>query len=408
MADGNANGSDDWGWAIICALCVIVLFIIWHYFHYDIRNSLRWIRYGEIWVMSWILPDSYGVPWGGNVLNFEQWSEAIPNFGKEQITGEVSKQIAMLALYPFRWIYSALFVFIALWCMFKGPNTQFRRTHNLDTLLRSQANTFPYIAPFKDFNPSNQPARPPGAPVPAELPSFAEALGPEEWLVYEGIPVPDREESATSSTAKVDAGVATKAFSKQLGRPWRGWAHLPNYKQVLLASFCLKSVRKREESDALLGELALSWTYKNGLKISNSLLKIARSTLKNREVSGKVLSVCNQHAYENTAMLRGLLVARDEGGVLSPSQFVWLRALDRSLWYALNNLGRQTFHMEALGTMAHFRVEKLTQRPVLRPRVEDAVMKITEYMSSERARPIPLLDYSQSKKKRGVKKVKGT
>ena len=180
------------------------------------------------------------------------------------------------------------------------------------------------------------------------------------------------------------------------------------HKQVLLASFCLKAVRKSDQSDELLGELSRAWNHKGGLKISHALLKKSRAVLKNREMSGKVLSMCNQHAYENTAMLRGLLVARDEGGVLSPSQFVWLRAFDRSLWYALNNLGRQTFHMEALGSLAHFRIEKLTQRPVLRPRVEHAVEMITKYMASDRARPIPALDYSKSRKKRGVKKVKGT
>ncbi len=193
-----------------------------------------------------------------------------------------------------------------------------------------------------------------------------------------------------------------------MGKPWRGWAHLPKHKQVLLASFCLKSVRKRDESDDILGELSKAWTYKGGLVISGGLVRRARQILKNREISGKVLSKCNQHAYENPAMLRGLLVAREEGGVLSPSQFVWLRAHDRFLWYSLNNLGRQTFHMEALGGMAHFRIEKLTQRPVIRPRVENAVQMISQYMASERARPIPALDYSKSKRKRGVKKVKGT
>jgi len=138
------------------------------------------------------------------------------------------------------------------------------------------------------------------------------------------------------------------------------------------------------------------------------LVKRSRSILKNREISGKILSACNQHAYENTALLRALLVARDEGGVLSPSQFVWLRSHDRFAWYCLNNLGRQTYHMEALGCMSHYRLEKLTQRPVLRPSVGQAVEMITKYMASEQARPIPQLDYSNSKKKRGVKKLKGT
>ncbi|MGB1076828.1 MAG: type IV secretion system protein [Bdellovibrionales bacterium] len=400
MADGNVSGSDNaLGWFIITVLFLICMAIIWHYFHYDIKSMIRWVRWSEMWVVSWFVSDEYTVPVqvpGG--VNYEKALDQIYSLKKEQLSNEVSANIGEVALYPLRWIFSGLFILLALWCMFRGPNTQFRKTHGLDSLIKWQSQTFPYIAPFVDFNPSNQPPRPPGSPVPAELPAFGEALGPEEWLAYEGVPVPD---------GVVDQVAAQKAFRKQLGRPWRGWAHLPKHKQVLLAAFCLKSVRKRDESDKILGELSRAWTHKGGLALSSALVRRARQILKNREISGKVLSKCNQHAYENTAIIRGLLVARDEGGVLSPSQFVWLRAYDRYLWYCLNNLGRQTYHMEALGAMAHFRVEKLTQRPVIRARVENAVEMISKYMASDRARPIPALDYSKSKK-RGVKKVKGT
>ncbi|MCF6342365.1 MAG: hypothetical protein L3J31_06125, partial [Bacteroidales bacterium] len=68
-------------------------------------------------------------------------------------------------------------------------------------------------APFVTFNPSEQPPRPPGAPVPAELPAFAEALGPEEWIAYNKIPIPD---------GILNEAITTKAFTKQLGRRWQG------------------------------------------------------------------------------------------------------------------------------------------------------------------------------------------
>ena len=94
-----------------------------------------------------------------------------------------------------------------------------------------------------------------------------------------------------------------------------------------------------------------------------------------------------------------------EGGVLAPAQFVWLRAHDRALWYPLNNLGRQTLHMEAMGATAHYKAEKLAQRPIPRPKVVDAVKSLVEFMASNRIRALPQLDYSHSKK-RGVKKLK--
>ena len=395
---GDVKGSDNAaGWFILGIIFFIIMSLVWYFFQYDVRSVVRYLRFGEMWLVSWFLDDNYSVPWGEGQLLHSQWVEVAPELQKGDISADVSSQIATVALYPVRWVIAGLLVLMGLWALFKGPRAHYRRTHSMDTLIQFQSKMFPYIQPFAKFNPSNQPPRPPGSPVPAELPLFAEALGPEEWLAFNGIPVPDGE---------VDNSAASRAFAKQLGRPWRGYAHLPEHKQVLLAAFCLKAARKRSEADDLLGSLAECWSDKKGLVINRKTLSKARKTLKNRELSGKTLALCNQHAYETTALMRGLLHARDEGGVLAPSQFVWLRAHDRNLWYPLNNLGRQTFHMESLGATSHYRHEKLTQRPILRPRIDDAVESIKKYMNSDRARPIPALDYSNSKIKRGIKKLK--
>ncbi len=269
---------------------------------------------------------------------------------------------------------------------------------NLDGIIAAQTPNFPAIHPFVKFNPSTMPPRPPGAPVPAELPMFSEALGPEEWVAYNQIPVPD---------GQLDEKAAYIAFAKQLGPRWQGPMRLPPYKQILLAACCLKAARKRVDSDTMLGRLASCWSHDKKLQLSKdkTLLKEARAILKNRELAGSVLSKCNQHSFHTTALLRALQTAREEGGVMAPAQFVWLRAHDRNLWYPLNNLGRQAYHMEALGAMSHFKAEKLTQRPIPKPKVDDAIGSISEYMNSARARPIPQLDYTNSKK-RGVKKPK--
>ncbi len=179
------------------------------------------------------------------------------------------------------------------------------------------------------------------------------------------------------------------------------------YDHIMLVSFCLIEVSKRGDADDILGRLSLCWDFKGGLRLSRdkSLLRDARKVLRNKELSGKTLAQANRHAFVTTAMLRALSFAREEGGVLAPSLFVWLRAHDRTLWYPLNNLGRQSFHMEALGAMSHYRAEKMTQRPIPVPKLEDAIETIKEYMGSMRARPVPQLDYSGSKK-RGVKKAR--
>ena len=352
-----------------------------------------------MWVASLVVDEEkYMISYNGHDVPLKIIYESAKATPKEELSSDAMGLISVAAMTPYKYLATAILLVLGFWALFYGPKSQFRRVLDLNHLIKQQSGAFTPIAPFVSFNPSTQPPRPPGAPVPAELPSFAEALGPEEWIAYYDVPVPD---------GKVDAEAAARAFSKQLGAPWKGPLHMKPYRQILLAAFCLKSLRKRTESDNMLGRLAACWTFQKGFRVDSRLLNEARSILKNRDMSGKILSKCNQHAYENTAMLRALATAREEGGVLAPAQFVWMRGYDRALWYPLNNLGRQAYHMEALGAICHYKAEKMTQRPIPRPKMEDAVKSISEYIASPNARPIPPLAYGKDGK-RGVKKVKGT
>lgn len=398
MADQKANtGSENAvGWFILGCVFVALFALFWYYNEYKVKSAIRWVRWSEMWVWSLVLDDDYTVNYNGTPVHYDTWLDGIPLLTEAQLTDDNMAVIATLAMAPIKLPVAILLGLLGLWCLKCGPGTNNRRKMNLDSLIGTQAKNFPVIAPFVKFNPSKQPPRAPGAPVPAELPLFAEALGPEEWLAYNSIPIPD---------GNVDRQASYMAFAQQLGPRWAGWEKLPPYKQILLACFCLKASRKRKEADSMIGRIAQCWSFEKGLNLKSDrkLLGDARAVLRNKELSSLVLRRANQHAFHSTAMLRALATAREEGGVLAPAQFVWLRAFDRTLWYPLNNLGRQAFHMEAFGAMAHYKIEKMTQRPIPRPKVEAAIDTIVEYMQSDRARPIPQLDYKGSKK-RGVKK----
>jgi len=385
------------GWGIMLIVAAVLCWLVWYFFDTEIRDLLRWWRYAEMWVVSVFAGDNMTIEINGKAFSFWQGFENTPKYPAEKLGFSHMSYFAALAMQPLKYPIVALLLGGALWCYFLGPDTQYREKLGLDGLIQRQSKNFPAISPFVDFNPSNQPVRPPGSPVPAELPPFAEALGPEEWLAYYENPMPD---------GKVDQEAAAEAFTRQLGAKWRGPAKLKPYQQVMLAAFCLKAARKRDAADHMLGRLAQCWHHKKGLNLrkERKLVKEAQKILRDKGISGSTLANCNQHAYVTTALLRGLLTAREEGGVLAPAQFVWLRGYDREMWYPLNNLGRQSFHMEALGAMAHFKAERRTSRPIPVPKVQDAVQVITEYMESGSARPVPQLDYTHSQK-RGVKKA---
>lgn len=397
MSDKKSGISDAAvGWAILGCVFAAVGYLIWWHFKEQIRSIIRWLRYGEMWLMSWFVGPNYTVEWEGQTVNYHQMMKTAKDIPADRLDNEFLSALSTVAMHPYIIVVVALSLCFGLWALFRGPGSEHRRKYDLNTLIKKQSNMFPIISPFIDLNPAKLPPRPPGAPVPAELPIFAEALSPEEWVVYNEIPVVDQ---------KLDLEATTKAFAKQLGPRWRGAKHLAPYKQVLVAACCLKAARKRGDSDAMLGKLAQSWTGKNGLKIDRQLLREARSVLANSSLSASTLKKCNEHAWETTAIMRALSTAREEGGVLAPAQFVWLRAHDRALWYPLNNLGRQSLHMEAIGATAHYKAEKIAQRPIPRPKVSDSVKSLSEYIESPRARPLPQLDYSGSKK-RGIKKLK--
>lgn len=398
MAGGkeeNTLHANAIGWGILLAVFAVLLWLFWFYYDYEVRSLVRWIRYGEMWIMSWFLPDDFTVTMGGKEILWHKGFEYAPQYPKTALTYTHLAYFGALAMQPLKYVFMGLFLIGAIWSQIKGPGTDHRTKMSIDSLISRQKHNFPVISPLASFDPSTQPPRPPGSPVPAELPAFAEALGPEEWLAYNEIPAPD---------GKIDERAATRSFQKQLIGRWKGPKALKPYQQILLAAFCLKASRKRNEADVMLGKLASCWTYKKGLQLDPKLLKEARKVLGNKKLASIVLTNTNRHAFVTTALLRALATAREEGGVLASAQFVWLRAYDRTLWYPLNNLGRQSFHMEALGAMSHYRAEKMTQRPIPVPKLEDAVTTISGYMTSAKARPIPTLDYSQSKK-RGIKKA---
>jgi len=402
MADGKQeDGADQMmGWIMILVVIAILCWFVYNFMLTDqINNAVRWFRYGEMWLVSLFVSDDYTVTLAtGESLNLKDWMERTKDIDVSRLNVSVLGVMSALAVAPFRWIFGGILFIMALWAYIKGPGTQFTEVFNLDRFIKFQSKAFPVIAPFVDFNPSKQPPRAPGDPVPAELPLFAEALGPEEWLAYNQIPVPD---------GVIDQKASFSAFATQLGPRWMGIKALKPHEQIIMAACCYKAARERDKSDIILGKLASCWSHDKGLQLSKepNILREARRVLNNKELSHNVLKQCNQHAWRTTVMLRALLVAREEGGVMAPSQFVWLRGHDRNLWYPLNNLGRQSHHMEAIGAMAHFKAEKLAKRPIPRPKVQSAVDAIVEYMADSNARPIPALDYSNSKK-RGIKQIK--
>jgi len=367
---------------IVLGLVAAIAWGIWFFFHAQLTEALRLIRLAEMAAVSLLVDHDYAVDIPGyGMQSMHTWRDWLPRAQVAQIGWPeivVSTYVSVLPLKNF--FVGGLFL-MAFWAIWWGPSTRYRRRMTLQMLIEEQAKSFPTIAPFVAFDPANQPARSPGDPVPEKLPLFAEAPFPEEWLAYHDVPV--------EGGRIKDLNKAWYALAEQLGQRWQGPLKLQPHAQALYAAFALRFARKRKESEELLNELAVLWTSKDGIKIPLKLRAKVRKIIKDPKVGGKLKPFADAHAFETTALCRCLQRAREEGGVLAPASFVWLRAVDRNLWYPLNNLGRKSYHAEAAGALTHFTHERIAGQKIPSPRFEDVIKSFEDYLKSPDARPVP-------------------
>src|SRR5262249_46139657 len=150
----------------------------------------------------------------------------------------------------------------------------------------------------------------------------------------------------------------------QLGSLWQGVDALPPHTKALYAAF---SARIEHDTDACLAYLA----------------KLARSAAKGtmdysdteeylKKYKSKAADLCQgKHAYVLTVMAGMLMLARADG-VLASANFLWIKPVDRRLWYTLNCVGRQVSVPEVAGVFAHYFAERELGRALTVPMVEEA------------------------------------
>jgi len=149
----------------------------------------------------------------------------------------------------------------------------------------------------------------------------------------------------------------------QLGPLFAGTQRLPPYMKALFAAFAAR-LNGDTKGGEMLKQLNLSSTTQLNFEGVDALLK-------KHEGTKLVQQILSGHSYMLTVMASMLEGARQDG-VQAASDFLWLKPIDRRLWYVLNNVGRQTPWCEAAGVFAHWIAEKEIGRGLRIPMVEEA------------------------------------
>lgn len=159
-------------------------------------------------------------------------------------------------------------------------------------------------------------------------------------------------------------GGANKVFIMQLGPVFQGVDKLPMHTKALFAAFAARLNADSKPALELFSQMSASSTTKLNFNGTEELLKKHFNTK-------LVQKIVVQHGYVLTLMASMLEGAREDG-VQATADFLWLKPIDRRLWYMLNTVGRQTPFVEVAGPFAHWLAEKELGKKLLVPMIEEA------------------------------------
>jgi intracellular multiplication protein IcmP len=239
---------------------------------------------------------------------------------------------------------------------------KFKKAHNMNTLRVQEQFNWPAIMPIVKEDLVNQDVNTGPwamAMTPLEFSKKHNLLRRDDALL--DAPLPGME-----MTAGIRKGDAKRVFTMQLGPYWNGFEHCSPQAYALAAVFMARMNRDRDAANLILH--TIDKTCLSG----KPDFSVARPVMKKYQNTEMVQEIVSKHAYVLTVMGSLLAGARDDG-VVPSAEFLWLKPVDRRLWYMLNCIGRQTPYSEVAGPFAHWRAEKVMGRASLVPMIDEAI-----------------------------------
>lgn len=320
----------------------LLLFVVlgWYLLHTKVAMLILAIRLGESFIISLLT---------NNLDDLRVWMQ---NIDRRVVTISdlfmVSQEIGAYI----RWITAPILGFLGYKLFNSSPSEKFKRVYSDKTLPPEVADLFPWmkISTKIDF-----------AKMDPEVGPWAYAKTERSFA---------REFKLKNERGEYDAARAEEVFSKQIGPMWVGYKNLKPHAKALFAMLAARINKDFKTSDIMLRHLADSAS-------TGKIDYTGVDELAEKYMDSKPLKrIFRQHAYENTVLMQMLDAARggDTGkDYLPPNWFLWLKGVDRKLWYAMSDVGRRTFHVESAGVIAHWLTERARKKALQMPFVRNAV-----------------------------------
>jgi len=326
---------------------------IWHYFQIQIAGFVYALRSWEITAVSFFTPA---------LDQTKQWMAANPPYvGMSiEILVNISDQVGRILRYP----VIAILAVLATVLFFHDAKSRYKKLYSMKRLLKEESVNWKQSIPIMDADLVN---------TPLDKAPWAISLSPMRFakrfkLLGERKELPVSASSGTKAkfVYEVDRGRSERVFSMQLGRFWTGLDDLKPYELAIFAILAARADHNSKASTTLMHQISASAADKN-FDFSGT-----RDLLVKHMNNKGVVRVVHSHAYILTVFASLLELARLDG-VLATADLLWVKAVDRRLWFVLNTMGRQTPCCEIAGVFAHFLVEKEIGRRIIVPMIDEAV-----------------------------------
>jgi intracellular multiplication protein IcmP len=351
-AQGGQNSDDALAPLWITAFIFITSFIVWYFNHAIIVRFIFKLDIYQAQLVNLLWP---GEPLA-NTIQYIQTLNPELVFWNDLIL--ITEQVGNYM----RYIYGAVLIVLAFFLYQRDIIFKFCKVYTMNSLRAQEQENWPAICPVikEDL-------------IKADIDegAWAMAMNPMEFsrkyrLLKRNDLLMEPSTPGQEMTASLKKGDAKRIFTMQLGPIWEGFDKCQPHIMAMSAIFLARINRDRDAANHIATQLSQSFA-KGKVNYASAFPILEK--YKNTELVQEVL---NLHAYVYTVMASLLAKARDDG-VVPSSEFLWLKPVDRRLWYMLNCVGRQTPYVEISGAFAHWKAEKVMMRPSLTPMIDEAV-----------------------------------
>jgi intracellular multiplication protein IcmP len=358
---GGGGGQQDDSMGILWILACVFVFgaAIWWFYKKQLVSFYLKIKLAEI---SFISIFTNRLEELRNTILFSDPAQLT----FEQV-GKLGAQVGNYLRFPLIIILFALAYFV----YFKNTTRVFKRSYNMKQLARLEQVNWPQITPVLNLDLVK---------TDIDKGPWAMALTPMQFCkrhkLLEEHKAQPREGMSRKELNRIEVtlkrGQTNKVFALQLGALWQGVDKLPPHLRALFAVFAARNQNDTKAAGDLLASISRSSATKLDFTGTDELL--------NKHINKKPIQrIMASHAYVLTVMA-SMLVAAREDGVQASADFLWLKPIDRRMWYMLNTVGRQTPFAEVAGPFAHWIAERDIGRKLIVPMVEEATNAVDKVL----------------------------